>query len=909
MKQWIRCLASFLVICLLVSTVAVSAAAAPLTFTDKYGIWTYQLESDGSVTILGCKNAKKNVVIPSELDGKPVKKLGDGLFRNNDTITAVVIPHGVEKIGANVFSGCDKLEQINLPASLVSIGAEAFAECSKLTSLYIPSSIKEIGDGAFKGNPQLHVTCAIDSVAAEYLEKNRTELGSYTLLKVTPTKQEPQENVTEAPVIKGKLVTYTFGKTINGKREYTLVVADSMPDLDLADFLIKDGVYTFEEQLYKLMGNRFQLVSLSHFDGTTTQELDCNAQNVVLSAYPGVNQYTENGETLFELEYRLSISLEEGELSTFPYNILFTAGNELVAYSVNDFAVNASTVKEDKQYTKYLRYDESITHFQSDGTKTAFWDMGRVSAHRTGVKGSCVEISISYSNQNTVKNVNEAQTKSVNAYDADTKTTVSANKTNSRHQWLDESIETRIYSSYSKAEDDICLESKQLDKCYDEGGTLTTIYQYSTLPGTEMGTYEKIDMDLGVIRTQDYQYENHWTDSNGNVVDTSTDYHSESYNDLEYSETIVRAENTSEAWDRTHADFPNDPDEHKYDVSERTIDSVDLHKWESTTTDLNTGDVTENSGSYKNEKLSDHTYVRDTGKYVGWDWSWDYDVVEERTTLTSYTVTEYTYTNTAEGEVWTKTTVCVSPTTDSEGSYDFKTTFPEELLDDYNMTSSSYVFDDSLDSESGMDHWQETEYARVYTYESEDESQTVNQHYTNESENIQLDVTNGDSWSDGEPLSQEEAELLEQKLEAAEAIVMGNTTVTAGEETLSQEESKEDLLKLMEELKDPANYKEDYFEEVLEEYVPDGEEILAELEKGTLPESNVDNHEDIQCPNHSTSVAESAAEPVVTLAAESAAAPAAESAAAPVSEPAAAPTAEPTTAPATDITIESGDVV
>lgn len=820
MKRWIRCLASFLVIGLLLSILPVSALAASMSYTDKYGTWTYQIEADGSVTIIGCKNAKKNIVIPSVLDGKPVKKLGDGLFKDNDTITAVIIPHGVTQIGANVFSGCAKLEQIDLPPSLVSIGDEAFSECTKLTGLYIPSSVTDIGNGVFKDNPQLNVTCAIDSAAAAYLEKNRTELGSYTLIKVAPSKQEPQEpqtNVTQEPVINGKLVTYTFGKMVNGKREFTLVVADSMPDLDMSEFLVydeDDHFYRFDEQLYDLMRNRFQLVSLSRFDGTSTQEFVCNVQNAGLYAYPDVNWYTENGETRFTLEYYLSIHGKEAYLGIFPGNIEFNADNELVEYSVYDYDNNISAVKADEQYTKYYQYDDTVTHFLSDGSQFQTNDWEDATAHRFGVKGTCVEIGISYNKRSDSDGSNyEHNSKNVSVYDGETKTKIHASSNHHQHKYEDGTIETDISNDYSKVEGGVRTEDKSSSSHYNENGDLTGVHQSEYLPGREEGTYELTNAHLTITSEWETQDEDHWTDSDGNFVDTHNVYLRERYNDLYYRETVVRADNVEEAFDRTFAHFPNDPDEHTYDVSERKIESVDLVKWEETETNLNTGEVTKYSDSYKYEKLSDHTYVGDTGKYVGWDWSWYYNVEEEKTTLTEYTVTEYTYTT--EEDRWTKTTVNVYPTKNSDGTYDFKTTFPEDLLKSYDMNSSSYVFDDSLESESGMDHWQETEYM-----------------------------------GDGEPISQE----VEEKLDAAEAIVLGNTTVTAGEETISQEETKEEMLGLMEELKEPANYQEDFFEEVLEEMVPDGQEILAELEQGTLPESNVENPGEIQCPNHSDSL-------------------------------------------------------
>ena len=77
MKRWIRYLSSFLAVCLLVSMLAIPVSAKTLTFTDEYGTWTYQVEEDGSITILKCKTAKKNIVIPATIDGKPVKNLAN----------------------------------------------------------------------------------------------------------------------------------------------------------------------------------------------------------------------------------------------------------------------------------------------------------------------------------------------------------------------------------------------------------------------------------------------------------------------------------------------------------------------------------------------------------------------------------------------------------------------------------------------------------------------------------------------------------------------------------------------------------------------------------------------------------------------------------------------------------------
>ena len=67
-------------------------------------------------------------MVPSELDGKKVTK-----------------------IGGYAFSGCIGLTSVEIPSSVTSIGYFAFRDCIGLTSVEIPSSVKWIGSGAFGG--------------------------------------------------------------------------------------------------------------------------------------------------------------------------------------------------------------------------------------------------------------------------------------------------------------------------------------------------------------------------------------------------------------------------------------------------------------------------------------------------------------------------------------------------------------------------------------------------------------------------------------------------------------------------------------------------------------------------------------------------------------------------------------
>lgn len=87
----------------------------------------------------------ENVIIPSEINGKKVIKLGENLFRTSTAdigreggfkaIKTVIIPNTVEVIGSYAFFYCDGLVNITIPESVTSIGDDAFSYCSSLTTV------------------------------------------------------------------------------------------------------------------------------------------------------------------------------------------------------------------------------------------------------------------------------------------------------------------------------------------------------------------------------------------------------------------------------------------------------------------------------------------------------------------------------------------------------------------------------------------------------------------------------------------------------------------------------------------------------------------------------------------------------------------------------------------------------
>ncbi len=90
-----------------------------------------------------------SAVVPAEIDGRPVAKIGVRAFKNRATLTQIVLSKGVKSLGDSVFSGCAALTQVFLPQGLERIENRAFAGCSALTEIVLPDGVREIGESAF----------------------------------------------------------------------------------------------------------------------------------------------------------------------------------------------------------------------------------------------------------------------------------------------------------------------------------------------------------------------------------------------------------------------------------------------------------------------------------------------------------------------------------------------------------------------------------------------------------------------------------------------------------------------------------------------------------------------------------------------------------------------------------------
>lgn len=149
-----------------VSAVVVPNAESDFYFTASTG------------TITGYKGTRKDVVIPSTINGISVKDIGSRAFMSKG-LTSVVIPSSVIWIRYEAFY-YNVLASVSLSEGLVSIAHHAFSE-NAITTLVIPNSVTSIGDAAFRHNKLTNLTLGTGVTIFESWTFEYNQLTSVTI--------------------------------------------------------------------------------------------------------------------------------------------------------------------------------------------------------------------------------------------------------------------------------------------------------------------------------------------------------------------------------------------------------------------------------------------------------------------------------------------------------------------------------------------------------------------------------------------------------------------------------------------------------------------------------------------------------------------------------------------------------
>ena len=110
----------------------------------------YQLSSDESyylVSGIGSFEGKE-LVVPAEHEGKPVKRIAKGAFAECDKLKNVIIAFNFEVVEEQAFAS-SSIESVVIGNGVKAVEKEAFRECNKLISAEISSSVNSLGSYAF----------------------------------------------------------------------------------------------------------------------------------------------------------------------------------------------------------------------------------------------------------------------------------------------------------------------------------------------------------------------------------------------------------------------------------------------------------------------------------------------------------------------------------------------------------------------------------------------------------------------------------------------------------------------------------------------------------------------------------------------------------------------------------------
>ncbi|MGN0442472.1 MAG: leucine-rich repeat protein [Acutalibacteraceae bacterium] len=171
-----------------VSAYASALESAEYVSGEETSDFGYSELDDGTLYINEYNGSGEEVVIPSEIDGKRVTKIGTALFLNNKEIKSAVISDGIPEIGGEAFGNCTNLADVSIPDSVAVIGFNAFegtawydaqpdgivyagkvaygykGEMPENTSVEFKDGTKGIGDVSFNGLPNLTSVKIPDSV-------------------------------------------------------------------------------------------------------------------------------------------------------------------------------------------------------------------------------------------------------------------------------------------------------------------------------------------------------------------------------------------------------------------------------------------------------------------------------------------------------------------------------------------------------------------------------------------------------------------------------------------------------------------------------------------------------------------------------------------------------------------------
>ncbi len=215
---------------------AVVASAEVLTCGD----FQYT-ENNGEISITKYTGDGGDVVIPSEIAGKPVTEISLYAFYSCESMTGVTIPETVKEIGYWAFVHCTGLKTIYIPKSVEQIDELAFDACSGLESFVVDEDNKAFNslDGVIYNKDRTYVLFCPATKTAVNIPDTVTKICSYSFNGCTlltdidiPDSVETIENYAFSGC--SGLKTVTLPDKVTSISETTFFVCSSLKSINVS---------------------------------------------------------------------------------------------------------------------------------------------------------------------------------------------------------------------------------------------------------------------------------------------------------------------------------------------------------------------------------------------------------------------------------------------------------------------------------------------------------------------------------------------------------------------------------------------------------------------------------------------------------------------------------------------------
>ena len=90
-------------------------------------------EGDGGYTVTGVKGQPSRLILPEQLEGQPICRIGKKAFLGQKKLVEVTLSNSVTELEDWAFAHCAALRRIVLPAALRRVGKGVFKDCKALS--------------------------------------------------------------------------------------------------------------------------------------------------------------------------------------------------------------------------------------------------------------------------------------------------------------------------------------------------------------------------------------------------------------------------------------------------------------------------------------------------------------------------------------------------------------------------------------------------------------------------------------------------------------------------------------------------------------------------------------------------------------------------------------------------------